>query len=486
MVNKTTIFVFCPRLFDIRYLIATGVIRILAERLRIIIFVPMHLVNVVEMALEKKVEVRELKITNEEFENVLFSFVGRSIRLRICRSISTIFGLVYSQRIRKNLSQALHIKNLLKKRKEQGGVGWLLGLFIVAAALLLSRSLVLRRLLQKIFYYFAPKSEHGEHYDALRPALVVTCTLALGVDGVIMAEAQRNSVPTVTAVQSWDKTSTKGYPIVLPDAAILWSHVTAEEAAVFLDLPRKLIYVEGAPLWDKHFIFRAICSRESFFHAHRLDQTTKLIAVSIGSPCYHIGNMRLIDFLISQKEQDKFEYPVSLIFRQHPGYLSYGAERVEMAKFINARSGISNVAFMDVETHQYGGELMYREADSDNLCEMFSHCDLSISIASSHLIEASIFGKPAINIEYGQWVNDMYNFDLSEYRAEHLYRIYGVDAIYRATSEKELIEMTNEAIISPDKTRAARELLVSQEAPVNQGYAARQVSMRILSRCEAN
>lgn len=479
-----TIFLCCPRLFDIRYLVATGVIRSLAEEAYIVMFVPARYVEVVAKTLGHEVQIRELRVTDEDYEGVMPGLKG--FRYRLCRMISTVFGFVYNRGYRRNLSQSLHIRNYLVKRRGDGVASRLRNRLIVGAALVLSYSRALRRLMQALFYFFAPKSAHRDHYEHFQPDLVVTCTFGLGSDGILMAEARYHGVSVATAVQSWDKTSTKGYPAILPDAALLWSDVTAEEARQFLDVPRERLHVEGAPLWDRHFRTNGFCTREVFFGAHRLDPQTKLIAVSIGSPCYHSGNLRLIDFLMEQMRQGGFDCPVSLLFRQHPGYLSYERERVEMTAFIAERSEFSNVAFMDVDVNEHGGALMYKEADSDYLCTMFFHCDLSISIVSSHLIEAAIFGKPAINIEYGQWVNEMYDFDLSQYTAEHLYRIYRTGAIYRALKEADLMKMANEALTLPSSAREPLARLVDQEAPKNRGFAAVHVAKRLITIAESS
>lgn len=484
--SLATIFVCCPRLFDIRYLASTAVIKALAGRARVVVFVPSRFAKLISMTLGNAVTVRELQIAEDEYEGRVEMRWPLSLRYAVCRGLANILGFVYgNQNVRNNLSQSLHIRNFLGKRQKSGLVTRSRAFLVTRVALLASSSKALRSLIKRAFFMAAPKSAHWDDYQKFRPSLVVTCSFGLGLDGILMAEARKLGIPIITAVQSWDKTSTKGYPTVMPEAAIVWSDVTADEAEIYLDMPRQRLYVEGAPLWDKHFSTEPRRGRSEFFTSHGLDPQTRLIAVSIGSPCYHEGNLRLIEFLIGQLQQGGFGCPVSLIFRQHPGYLSYESERAEMLKYIGKMVECRNVAFMDVELDEHGGVLMYREADSESLCELFAHCDLSISIVSSHLIEAAIFGKPAINIEYGQWTNDMYDFDLSEYTAEHLYRIYRTGAVYRASSEKELLAMATEALGDPARTSEARGRLVDQEAPVNRGCAAERVAARMARAAES-
>jgi hypothetical protein len=429
--------------------------------------------------------VRELGFSEEQYEGRERSDGWTMLRYKACRQLAFVLGLVYNRAVRKNASQDLHIRSLLANERLTKFTQTVSAYVAVGFALFAGHIKALRWIMQKWFYWLAPKCSHEEIYRKFKPSLVVTCTFGLGIDGILMAEARQNGVQIVTAVQSWDKTSTKGYPAVFPDAAILWSDVTADEAAIYLDMPRKSLHVEGAPLWDKHFSGTRQRDRAAFLGAYGLDPATKLIAVSIGSPCYHDGNLRLIDFLIEQADSGQLKNPVSFIFRQHPGYLFYEREKSDMLKFIQKKSPSLNVAFMDVELSEHGGELMYREADSESLCELLAYCDLSISIVSSHLIEASIFDKPAINIEYGQWTNDMYDFDLSKYSAEHLSRIYRAQAVYRASSEHDLIAMVNEALTYPNKMSKARKTLIAQEVPVNQGNAAIRVSERMVSFAQA-
>ena len=42
------------------------------------------------------------------------------------------------------------------------------------------------------------------------------------------------------------------------------------------------------------------------------------------------------------------------------------------------------------------------------------HCDVSLSQLSSQMIEASIFDKPSINIAYGRYRDEMYDFGMAE------------------------------------------------------------------------
>ena len=55
-------------------------------------------------------------------------------------------------------------------------------------------------------------------------------------------------LPTVSLIQSWDKTSSLGYPLVTPDKVIVWSDVMKWEAETFHDLSPDNIDVGGVPL----------------------------------------------------------------------------------------------------------------------------------------------------------------------------------------------------------------------------------------------
>jgi len=103
--------------------------------------------------------------------------------------------------------------------------------------------------------------------------------------------------------------------------------------------------------------------------------------------------------------------------------------------------------------------------------QMFRACDVTVSIMSTWMIESSIFDKPNICIEYGRYQTELYDFDLSEYLAEHIVRIYAYDAVYRVRSPQQMIESISRALAHPEEKSEARQRLAAAETGPNKGHA---------------
>lgn len=477
--KRSTVFLFCYRFFDIRLLVSAGVIRALAEHSRVVLFAPKDVLPVLAAFFGDMVLLEPINYSTDDFEGR--NAASTSWKKRVLAYLTLILGFVYgNQRRKPNMSADLHIRSYLARAASRSRAARLRARVAVAIAQVASASYPVRRALQALYAYCGDNRAHAAQYATYKPELAVTTTFGLSIDGLILVEARTQGVPTCAIVQSWDKTSTKGYPAIRPDFAVLWSQVTAVEASAFLDMDPARVFVEGAPLWDAYFRARPLPSREEFFARYHLDARQGLIFFSVGSPCYHKGNKAAIELLISHKRAGKFSRPVNILFRAHPGYLFYAQERADWDAFLKQWENEPGVVFTTPESVAEGnGYHLVEEEDFDALASTFTHCDVSVSIVSSHLIESAIFDKPAINIEYGRWTNDMYDFDLSCYTAEHLYRIYRTGAVYRAFNPDELLSAIDDALANPTRFAEARRRLVDQEMPVNRGCAGARTAQRL-------
>ena len=99
-----------------------------------------------------------------------------------------------------------------------------------------------------------PKYSHTHLFQYQKPDLMIGCSFGLGIeDASFLKEASLNKVTSAVVVQSWDRTSNKGYPVIKPDHALVWNHIMAQECVDNLLFKSDVVNVVGSPLWDKHF-----------------------------------------------------------------------------------------------------------------------------------------------------------------------------------------------------------------------------------------
>lgn len=471
--NKHTIFIFCPRLFDFRYLKSTNIIDYLSKNLNIVFFADHRYKALIDKSLNNKYIVYPIVHKEEVYENR-----NTNLGYKVCKLIQLVFSFTYTNlKIKQNRTRKLHVDSFLQKRRKRSYLSFILAYFIIILSKLACKFIFFRKLLQYLFKCFAPVSFHQKEFIKHKPISSLFCSFGFGIDTLLMQECKENKVKIITAVQSWDKTTSKGFPIVQPDFAIVWSEINRKETEIFLNFPKEKIFVEGAPLWDLYFN-RKSKSKQSFLKKLGLKPHAKLVSFSIGSPSYHDGNKNIINFF--KKSQKIFQANnIFVILREHPGYITFKKENHDLHKKLKILINQKNFIFIKLEPDKNNEIYLYQETDSHQLVDLFNFCDLSISVVSSHMIEASILDKPSINIEFGKWYNSMYDFQLQDYKAEHICRVYETNAIYRAKNEIELEKLIFYLIKNPDEKKDERKLLVDQEITVNKGCAAKAVASRI-------
>jgi hypothetical protein len=299
-------------------------------------------------------------------------------------------------------------------------------------------------------------------------------------DASFLAEARENNIPSAVIVQSWDRTSNKGYPTVRPDHAVVWNKIMKKECEILLGFESKHVHVTGSPLWDKHFNKLTQTPDSSWRKNLGIDDDKKILFYPCGGFGGHPANMQVIPEVFDLARRQPFNIPIHIVFRLYPQYLlpvaksgSGKDKKEELEALLDQYRDIKDISILYPEVSYDGKNYMPSPADHAYMTECLYQCDVSVSQVSSQMIEACIFGKPAVNIEFGRRVTDKYDLEIADYKTEHLLRLYRTGAIYRVQKPEELEAVIAEALLSPEKREAERRTLVDQEAPVHRGTAAK-------------
>lgn len=392
--------------------------------------------------------------------------------------ISDILAMTYATKDgRRNLTGALHRKAHLKLVQGRSFAERMKKRFIVCASELAEKCRVTRKTLNVLFGMLSPKGEFLPALRDVKPVLCVATTAGLGKDGVFFAAANALNIPTLALIQSWDRTASKGYPAHHPDYCIVWNEPMAKEADMFLEIPRERVFVEGAPPWDEYLNEHgplAAAEKEAFFRKWNLDLDKKLVFVALNGPATHGENARLIRDLCKANLQN-----MQVMFRSHPAYLIEPEKTQELVK-VFAEFGVQNMHLMHpIVRDPSNKDYVVTEEDRKFMHDMFRACDVTVSIMSTWMIESSIFDKPNICIEYGRYITQLYDFDLSEYKAEHITRIFDYEAVHRVRSPEEMIATLQNIFKNPRELRANRVRLADLETGPHKGHARAAFAARI-------
>jgi hypothetical protein len=475
------------RALDMRLMLNTGAVTSLAETNRVIVLAPDALLPTLRESAGPGIVIEPLRYASAKYGSG-YSTAG-PIRRAVESLVREAFRLTYARPPgrREHWTRALHVRSYREgavSPANRCGREVILALAAVAC-----RSRLARRALRLLAVSAMRSRHHDSVFQTYRPSLVVVCSLGLELDARLMVEARRYGVPSVAVVQSWDKTSSKGYPLVDPDRILVWSDVMAEECDRFLDLPRERIEVVGAPVFDVYFDPSRRTERKTFLKRLELDPDRKTIFCALCSPSYHDGNLALARHLADVVSGGHLSVPANLVLRVHPAYYEnatrqIGAQRRELFDLLAAmaRDPAIHVNYPDVIEQETS--YVINPADADLVANILAHCDVSVSVLSTQMVEAAIFDKPAVTVEYGIWSSNVIRCDLSEYRLEHLERVMDTGAVERAASPSDLTAMIDDGLRNPARRSAARRRLVEREASIHRGKAASNIA-RALDRIAA-
>jgi hypothetical protein len=209
----------------------------------------------------------------------------------------------------------------------------------------------------------------------------------------VVAVAKNLGIPTLALIPSWDNISTKNRLMFRYDGYLVWSAQAKRELHEFYPQTRNVpVYVVGAPQFDLFFQDRFKLSRAEFCAAQGLKPDLPIIVYAISSPNvfseYH-GALYLAEKVARGELGD-----VQMIIRPNPIH-----DFEEVAELIRK---FSPRVIMQ-QTSESGLALTARTQNERQIIEWvntFRHADVVVNLSSTVAIDAAIFDRPVVNLDY--------------------------------------------------------------------------------------
>jgi CDP-glycerol:poly(glycerophosphate) glycerophosphotransferase len=252
---------------------------------------------------------------------------------------------------------------------------------------------VLESRLEGLLLNYHRSPDAVERLLASRPTAVLT-TGPFQFDQPGVAAAAKNlGIPTIAFIPSWDNLSTKNRLMFKYDAYIVWSEQGKRELHHFYPYTRSLpVFVVGAPQFDVFFQQRFVLSREQFCATNGLKPEKPIIVYAVGSPNFlqeKYGALYLAQRLAAGDLGD-----AQMIVRPHPIH-----DRLEMADLFHKFA--PRVVLQSAADAR--SELTARSQDEKDVLEWvntFRHADVVVNLASTVTVDAAIFDRPVVNLDY--------------------------------------------------------------------------------------
>lgn len=209
----------------------------------------------------------------------------------------------------------------------------------------------------------------------------------------IVASARKLGIPTIAYITSWDNITTKPRLTFNYDGYLVWSETMKRELLEFHPQSKdKPIHVVGAPQYDIFLNEKFYESKEEFYERNGLDLNKKTVLYCLGSPNFireDHGVAAFVDAIDEEIEKDS-----QIIVRLHPGFYEHDYKVIP-----ELRQKHANIFFQG--NKKYFDEHPLQPEDSIvDWVNTFRHVDVVINLASTVTVDAAIFDKPIININF--------------------------------------------------------------------------------------
>lgn len=284
----------------------------------------------------------------------------------------------------------LSIRKHVREKKRAAAVKMLYGPARLAAAIGLARPI--ERSLEMLLLGFERSSQARKKLIDLKPDVVITTDPFSYLEPAIVAEAKRLGIKTLAVVTSWDNLSTKNRMVFQYDGYILWSEQMRKDLHRFYPYTRDVpSYVVGAPQFDVFFQERFQQSRERFCLDQGLRPDKPIIVYTLGSPNFLRELPGAVEF--ARRLAQRNPKDAQLLVRPHPMFFN----GKELEAFHDLPENIQ------VQTSGGGRRLtsqVQSGPDIVNWVNTFRHADVLVNLSSTTAIDAAIFDRPVINLDF--------------------------------------------------------------------------------------
>lgn len=324
------------------------------------------------------------------------------------------------------------------------------------------------RLLDRIL---TPRGRFSALIDTYKPDLVFSTDIQNENDVRLIHEAMGFGIKVVGAVRSWDNLTTKGMIRVIPDILVVPNSIVKREAMAINHVSEDIIKPIGIPHYDR-YIHPEPEPREKFFLRMNLDLSKKLI---IFAP---IGNRYIKNNLLDRVVLETLgELDVNIIVRVPPSdYVSLdgvAAKRANIVFDIVGRGSPSGEK--DRKLNEMGRE------DDDSLVTELSYCDVVVTGHSTITIDASIFNKPVVLIDFDETPRPFEESERRYYKCDYYRPIAKSNGVQFAESRDSLKKLTERYLNDSRLEEAGRRRIAEDQAFMLDGNATKRLADVLLS-----
>ncbi len=360
-----------------------------------------------------------------------------------------------------------------RMRREVSGnyLAYWLGIFINR---MLAHRLV-RKILRRFDFAFVGGATYARFFDQYRPDAVLLAHLFDDNEIAILREAKRRGVRTIGFINSWDKLTGRCSIRILPDELLVFNEIVKKEAMRHADMPEAHIHMVGIPQYDIYANYKP-SPREIFMKKIGIEPSKRFILYAPMGETFSSSDWAVLDLLHQWVLERKFPKDVNFFVRFQPNDLVSEDELARRPWLRFDRPGTRFTKTRGVDWDMTGDEMSH-------LADTLSYAELLVCYASSMSIDAAVFGRPVININFEvKQLRHLIKSPTQFYQMEHYRNAIRTGGLRLVESQEELLQWINRYLGDPSLDQEGRLRMLKEQCGIMDGRAAMRIADAVLGK----
>jgi len=327
--------------------------------------------------------------------------------------------------------------------------------FEVLATGLLAGKRPVRFLMRYFFMLGQSQKEIIGLFQSSSPAIVFSTDIFYESDVLIAREAKKRGIPTVGMIRSWDNCYSKGIMRVVPDWLIVNNETLKEEVVCMHDVNPQDVFIAGLPQFDR-FVNEPRSTRQEFCQKVGLDANRPFVVIAPAGKILSDTDWQIADMLKRAKIDGRLP-KIQFLIRNHPNH---------PADFFNFENDLDFVIENPGKVFNQNNpkETELTSLDSKHLADTLYHSSLLIYTATTLGLDALVFNKPQIIIDFDGYEKKDYWHSVSRYHdEEHMKKMIACGGVRVVSSESELVGTVREYLSDPNLDQMGRNKMLRQQ-----------------------
>lgn len=360
-----------------------------------------------------------------------------------------------------------------RRNTSPGIKGWIKYYYHFGVVKILSKMRFLNPVVRYLSFYLSPKNLLNTYFEQYQPSLVFSTDVFDQIDAQFLKESKSRHVPTLGMVRSWDNCYSKGLLSIIPNKLLSNNELIKDELITLHDVSPKDTTIVGCPQFDS-FVTGERTSRESFFESIGVDPEKKLVVFAPAGAILSDTDWQMCEILDKAREEGKFTHPVHFFVRNHPGHPA------DLSRFKkNSHFTIQDPGHVFDAANPKTTEL--DPNDQKFLADLLFHSDLVMYVATSLSLDATVYDKPQIMIDFDGYEIKEYTKSVKRYHDEdHMKKLIATDGVRVAHDKDELIASINAYLDDPHLDNEGRNSIVKEQLYRIDGKSSERIVVQML------